>query len=247
MFRNKVVLVTGGTRGIGRATSMKFYQLGADVIAVYKSNKVAAERLVKDAQILSGGGTIKCFQADISNYDSIKELVDKIIKEYGKIDILVNNAGIVFDREFEDIKYEESVEIIKTNMLAPLFLSQVVAPYMIKQGKGKIVNVSSTSGMFDFNPGTADYAMTKLALQSLTKDLSMKYAPKINVNAVAPGWVNTDMNKDLPKDFIEEETKKYHMKRWAEPEEVADAIIFLASDNASYITGHVLVVDGGHC
>ena len=101
--------------------------------------------------------------------------------------------------------------------------------------------------MYDFNPGTADYAMTKLALQSLTKDLSMKYAPVINVNAVAPGWVNTDMNAELPMDFVEQETAKYHMGRWAEPEEIADTVVFLASDKASYITGQVIVLDGGHC
>ena len=153
----------------------------------------------------------------------------------------------MYDREFEEIKYEESLQILKTNMLAPLFLSQKIAPIMLKNNGGVIINVSSTSGMHDFNPGTADYAMSKIALQSLTKDLSMKYAPKIRVNAVAPGWVNTDMNADLPKDFVESETDKYHMKRWAEPEEIADAIVYLASDNATYITGQVLVLDGGHC
>ena len=118
---------------------------------------------------------------------------------------------------------------------------------MLKNNGVVIINVSSTSGMYDFNPGTADYAMSKIALQSLTKDLSMKYAPKIRVNAIAPGWVNTDMNADLPKDFVESETAKYHMKRWADPEEIADAIVYLASDNATYITGQVLVLDGGHC
>ena len=118
---------------------------------------------------------------------------------------------------------------------------------MLKNNGGVIINVSSTSGMHDFNPGTADYAMSKIALQSLTKDLSMKYAPKIRVNAIAPGWVNTDMNADLPKEFVDQETSKYHMKRWAEPEEIADTIVYLASDNATYLTGQVIVLDGGHC
>ena len=126
-------------------------------------------------------------------------------------------------------------------------MSKLVAPIMVKNGYGKIINVSSTSGLYDFNPGTADYAMSKLALQSLTKDLSMKYAPIINVNAVAPGWVNTDMNADLPAEFVKTETSKYHMKRWADPKEIADAIVFLASDKANYITGQVLILDGGHC
>ncbi len=101
--------------------------------------------------------------------------------------------------------------------------------------------------MYDFCPGTADYAMSKLAVQSLTKDLSKKYAPYINVNAVAPGWVNTDMNADLPQEYVDSETEKYDMKRWADPQEIANVIVFLASDKASYMTGHVVVCDGGHC
>ena len=245
MFKDKVLLITGGSRGIGRATTLKFAKLGAKVVAVYQSNDEKASSLVKE--IKSFGGEIDTIKADLSIESEIERVVDKALKIYGKVDILVNNAGIVYDREFEEIKYEESLQILKTNMLAPLFLSQKIAPVMLKNNGGVIINVSSTSGMHDFNPGTADYAMSKIALQSLTKDLSMKYAPKIRVNAVAPGWVNTDMNADLPKDFVESETAKYHMKRWAEPEEIADAIVYLASDNATYITGQVLVVDGGHC
>lgn len=245
MFKDKVVLITGGSRGIGRATAIKFAKLGAKVVAVYRGNEEKANSLVKE--IKSFGGEINTIKVDLSIESEIERVVDKALEIYGKVDILVNNAGIVYDREFEEIKYEESLQILKTNMLAPLFLSQKIAPVMLKNNGGVIINVSSTSGMHDFNPGTADYAMSKIALQSLTKDLSMKYAPKIRVNAVAPGWVNTDMNADLPKDFVESETAKYHMKRWAEPEEIADAIVYLASDNATYITGQVLVLDGGHC
>ena len=245
MFKDKVVLITGGSRGIGRASAIKFAKENAKVVIVYKGNKNAAEDVLKEISLL--GGTAKAIQADLSVESELDKIVSEVVKTFGRIDILVNNAGIVFDREFEEITYKESLEIIKTNMLAPLFLSQKIAPIMLASGGGKIVNVSSTSGMHDFNPGTADYAMSKIALQSLTKDLSMKYAPKINVNAVAPGWVNTDMNKDLPKEFVKSETAKYHMKRWAEPEEIADAILYLASPKASYVTGQVLVLDGGHC
>lgn len=245
MFKDKVVLITGGSRGIGKATALEFGKLGAKVLIVYKNNDAEADKVVSD--IFAGGGFAEKFKVDVSDIIQIEYLIDTILKKYKRIDILVNNAGIVYDREFEEITYEEALNVFKTNALAPLFLSKLVAPVMIKNGYGKIINVSSTSGMYDFNPGTADYAMSKLALQSLTKDLSMKYAPIINVNAVAPGWVNTDMNKDLPLDFVEEETSKYHMKRWADPKEIADAIVYLASDKASYITGHVLVADGGHC
>ena len=245
MFENKVVLITGGTRGIGRATAIKFAKLGAKIVAVYHGNEQSANSLVKEIETL--GGSVKTLKADVSVESELDRIVDFTLSEFGKIDILVNNAGIVFDREFEDIRYDESLQILKTNTLAPLFLSQKIAPVMLKNNGGAIINVSSTSGMHDFNPGTADYAMSKLALQSLTKDLSMKYAPKIRVNAVAPGWVNTDMNADLPKDYIKSETAKYHMKRWAEPEEIADAIVYLASPSAGYVTGQVLVLDGGHC
>ena len=245
MFKDKVVLITGPSRGIGRATALEFGRQGATVVVNYKHSKKEADKVVKE--INASGGIGFAIQADISNIDNLKPMVDKIVKKFGKIDILVNNAGIVFDREFEDIKYEEVLEVFKTNAIAPLFLSKLVAPIMLKNGGGKIVNVSSTSGMKDFCPGTADYCMSKLALQSLTKDLSMQFAPKINVNAVAPSWVDTDMNADLPKEYLDEEMQKYHIKRLAKAQEIADAVVYLASDKASYITGHVLVVDGGHC
>ena len=246
MFRNKVVVITGGSRGIGRSAAIKFAKFGANVIIVYKNNDKSAQSLMKEVEDF--GGNLKTIKADVSVKEEIDRIVDLALSFWGRIDVLVNNAGIVYDREFEEITYEESIQILKTNMLAPLFLSQKITPIMLKNTSGGcIVNVSSTSGLHDFNPGTADYAMSKIALQSLTKDLSMKYSPKIRVNAVAPGWVNTDMNADLPKDFVESETAKYHMKRWAEPEEIADAIIYLASPNATYITGQVIVLDGGHC
>lgn len=245
MFQNKVVLITGGSRGIGRATASKFAKLGAKVVVIYHNNDEKANSLVKEIE--NFGGVINTIKADLSVESEIERVVDEALAIYGVIDILINNAGVVFDREFEEIKYEESLKILKTNMLAPLFLSQKIAPIMLKNNGGIIINVSSTSGMYDFNPGTVDYAMSKIALQSLTKDLSMKYAPKIRVNAVAPGWVDTDMNADLPKEFVERETSKYHMKRWAKPEEIAGTIIYLASDNSTYITGQVIVLDGGHC
>lgn len=246
MFKNKVVLITGASRGIGRATAIKFGELGATVIVNYVKDMNSANNIVKEIKGL--GGNAVSIQADISEKEEIDKLVDLSINQFGRIDILINNAGIVYDREFEDITYDESLKIIRTNMLAPLFLSQKVAPIMVKNGGGNIVNVSSTSGLHDFNPGTADYAMSKIALQSLTKDLSLKYATQnIRVNAVAPGWVNTDMNADLPSEFVDAETDKYHLKRWAEPEEIADSIIYLASDKATYITGQVLIIDGGHC
>ncbi len=242
----RVALVTGASRGIGREIAIEFARGGVDLVVNYNHSQDKAIEL-KNYIEKTFGTKVVCCQADVSKQPDIDKLVDCAMKEYGKIDILINNAGIVYDREFEDIKREEAEQIFRVNMLAPLFLSQKIAPIMLKNGYGKIVNMSSTSGLRDFNPGTADYAMSKAALISLTKDLSMKYGKVINVNAVAPGWVDTDMNKDLPKDYIEEEMKKYHKNRLATPNEVAQAVVFLASDKASYITGEVLIVDGGHC
>jgi len=246
MFKDKVVLITGGTRGIGKATALKFAKLGAKVIVVFAKNQIKADSLINEVN--SFGGVIKAIKADVSIESELNRIVKESLSLFGKIDILVNNAGIVFDREFEDITYEESLKILRTNILAPLFLSQKIAPIMLKNKKGgTIINVSSTSGMYVFAPGTADYAMSKIALQSLTKDLSMKYAPEIRVNAVAPGWVDTDMNADLPKEYIDGEIQKFHLKRLAKPEEIADTIVYLAGSNASYITGQVIVLDGGYC
>lgn len=245
MFTSKVVLITGANSGIGKATALEFGKLGASVVINYKSNDKSAQEVVNEI-IKTGGKAVK-IKADVSKQENLNLLVDFVLNKFGKIDILVNNAGIVYDREFEEIKYKEALNIFKINAIAPLFLSQLVAPIMVKNSYGKIINVSSTSGLHDQNPGTADYAMSKIALQALTKDLSSKYAPTINVNAVAPGWVDTKMNAGLPEDFVKSETEKYHMKRWASPQEIADVIVYLASDKASYITGQIILLDGGHC
>ncbi len=136
MFKNKVVLITGAGRGIGRATALEFGRLGATVVVNYNSNDETAQKVVEEIKAL-GGDAVK-YKADISNVENLKPMVDFVVEKFGKIDVLVNNAGIVFDREFEDIQYEESLKIVKTNMLAPLFLSKLVAPLMVENGGVKL-------------------------------------------------------------------------------------------------------------
>lgn len=173
-------------------------------------------------------------------------MVQQIIDIFGKIDVLVNNAGIAIDKEFEDRTIEGWQITLNTNLIAPFLVSKYVGYEMLKNNKGKIINISSTNGINTFFPTSIDYDASKAALINLTHNLAIQFAPNINVNCVAPGWVNTDMNKELPKELIEEETSKIYKRRFAEPSEIAKVVTFLASDDANYINDEVIKVDGGY-
>lgn len=243
-FKDKVVLITGASRGIGRATSIEFAKEGATVVVNYNNSKEQAE---ETQRIIQGLG-VKCMikKADVSEEAEVKEMVLDIINTFGSIDILVNNAGVVMDLPFEERTVEHWKKTLGTNLIGTFICSKYVSDYMIKQKSGKIVNVASTNGIDTISPEAMDYDASKAGILILTRDLAKQLAPYVNVNAVAPGWVNTEMNKDLPKDFIEEETKKIYFNRFGEPEEIAKAILFLASKDASFITGSTLKVDGGY-
>lgn len=233
-MKDKIVLITGGSRGIGAACAAEFTSLGAEVIILHRNkssetnNKFAKEII-----------------ADISDEEQVRNAVDGIVAEFGKIDILVNNAGIAIDKEFDDRTVADWRKTLDVNLIGTFLVSKYVGEVMMKNKSGKIVNVSSTSGLNDFSPYAIDYNASKAAIISLTKSLAIQFSPFINVNAVAPGWVNTDMNKDLPVEYIAEEVEKVCLKRIAEPSEIAKIIRFLASDDASYIDGAVIVADGG--
>jgi len=167
------------------------------------------------------------------------------LKKFGKIDILVNNAGIVFDKAMEERTIEDWNKTLNVNLIAPFILSRKIADVMYENKYGKIVNISSTNAINCFDPESIDYDASKAGLITLTKDFAVKYAPYINVNCVAPGWVDTDMNKDLPEDFIKEEIERIYLKRVATPEEIAKVVAFLVSDDASFINAEVIKVDGG--
>ena len=175
----------------------------------------------------------------------LKKWQKKTVETFGRIDILVNNAGIVFDVPFAERTVEQWKKTLDVNLLGVFLCSKYVAPHMSKNG-GRIVNISSTSGVNSFSTESMDYGAAKAGVIILTRTLAKELAPKILVNSIAPGWIDTYMNKDLPKDYVEKETEKIYLKRFAKPEEVAKAILFLSSDDASYITGITLIVDGGY-
>lgn len=184
-------------------------------------------------------------KADVSDEEQVKNMVRETITRFGRIDVLVNNAGIAIDKEFEDRTVEDWKKTLEVNTIGTFLVSKYASENMMKNKSGKIINISSTKGINTFFPSSIDYDASKVAIINLTYNLAIQFAPYINVNAVAPGWVNTEMNKELPKDLIQEETEKIYKKRFAEPEEIAKVICFLASDDAEYINSTVIKVDGG--
>ena len=241
---NKNVLITGGTRGIGEAISREFAKKGYDLIINYVNSNEKAQNLKQE---LEKEYNIKVLpiQTDISNEIAIKNMVDTAINEFGKIDVLVNNAGIVIDKEFEDKTVEEWKKTLDINLIAPFVLTKLVGKEMIKQKSGAIINISSTNGINTYYPTSVDYDASKSGLISLTYDSAVQFAPYVRVNCVAPGWVNTEMNKELPEDFVKEETERILVKRFAEPKEIAKVVTFLASEDASFVNSTVIKVDGG--
>lgn len=243
-MKNKVVLVTGSSRGIGRATIIEFAKRGYNVVINYFKSDDDAKSLKEEIEEIYKVKAL-VIRADVSDENEVKKMVEQIINEFGHIDVLVNNAGIVYDRSFEEIKVEEFEETLKVNVIGAFTASREVSKYM-KRGSA-IVNVSSTNGTKTISPDCLDYNISKIGLQSLTRDLAFQFKPNIRVNAVAIGWADTDMNKDLPQDYIDDETSKIYLERFADPSEIAKTIYFLASDESSYINGEIINIDGGYC
>lgn len=241
---NKVAVVTGGTRGIGEAISREFAKNAYDIVINFVNSEEKANNLKKE---LEEKYSIKVLpvKADISNEEECKMLVEKSINEFGKVDVLVNNAGIVIDKEFEDRTIEDWKKTLDVNLIAPFILTKLVGKEMIKQKSGAIINISSTNGINTYYPSSVDYDASKSGLISLTYDSAVQFAPFVRVNAIAPGWVNTEMNKDLPDDFVKDETERILVRRFAEPEEIAKVVTFLASEDASFVNSAVIKVDGG--
>ena len=241
---NKSVLVTGGTRGIGEAISREFAQKGYDIIINFVNSEEKANNLKKELEEKFNINVLP-IKANISNEEECKELVRKSIDKFGKIDVLVNNAGIVIDKEFEDRTIGDWKQTLNVNLIAPFILTKLVGKEMLKQKSGAIINISSTNGLNTYYPTSVDYDASKSGLISLTYDSAVQFAPFVRVNAIAPGWVNTEMNKELPEDFVNDETERILVKRFGEPEEIAKVVTFLASDDASFINSTVIKVDGG--
>jgi len=243
-FKDKVVLVTWASKGIGKATALEFAKEGAIVVVNYMSSEKEAVLVVDEIKHI--GWEWMAIKCDISQEGEVQEMAENIVKKFGRIDVLVNNAWIVFDVPFFERTVEQWKRTLDVNLLGTYLCSKYVSEVMLKNNWGRIINVSSTNAMDSFSPDAMDYDASKAWIIVLTRDLAKQLAPKIQVNAVAPGWVNTDMNKDLPEDFIQEENEKIYIKRFAQPNEIANVILFLASERASYINGSTLKVDGGH-
>lgn len=240
----KTVLITGASRGIGAACALEFAKNDYDVIINYLSNSEKAENLKKEIET-NYNVRVLTIKADISNEEEVKNMVDKIITEFNHIDVLVNNAGIAIDTLFSDKTVENFRKTIDVNLIGTFLVSKYVGKYMLNNKKGSIINISSTNGIDTVYPESIDYDASKAGVISLTKNLAIEYAPYIRVNTVAPGWVLTEMNKELDSEFIKEETKKILLERFAEVSEIAKVVVFLASDDSKYINSEVIRVDGG--
>lgn len=239
MQENKVALVTGGSRGIGRACALKLAEAGVNVVINYAGNDEAAEKTVKDIEAFGVKVAKKKF--NVADKEAVDNAIKEIVEEFGKIDILVNNAGITRDGLFMRMSETQWLDVINTNLNSAYFVTNPVSKLMIKQRSGAIINMASISGIYG-NAGQANYSTAKAGLIGFTKALAKELASRnIRVNAVAPGFIQTDMTKDLPMDAIVE---RIPLKKLGNPEDVAAAVKFLALDT-DYITGQVLSVDGG--
>ncbi|MBD1843898.1 3-oxoacyl-[acyl-carrier-protein] reductase [Cyanobacteria bacterium FACHB-63] len=240
-LQGKVAIVTGASRGIGRATALAFANEGASVVVNYASSSGAAEEVV--AQITEQGGSAIAVKADVSKADQVDALIESTMEKYGRIDVLVNNAGITRDTLLLRMKPEEWQAVIDLNLTGVFLCTKAVSKIMLKQRSGRIVNITSVAGQMG-NPGQANYSAAKAGVIGFTKTVAKELAARgITVNAVAPGFIETDMTHDLKADEI---LKFIPLSRYGKPEEVAGMICFLAaSPAAGYITGQVMNVDGG--
>ena len=242
---NRVALVTGSSRGMGKAEAYEFASRGYDVVVHYVKSKEAAEQIKTDIEEKYGVCAI-AIGADLSKEEEIRMLAEKALATFGKIDVLVNNAGIALYDEFAKKTIQGFEQSMQVNLYAPFLLTQILGAKMAENQYGKIINIATVDVMTTYNPESAEYDVSKAALISLTKTASLQFQPYVNVNCVCPGWVATDMNKDLPQELLDYQASKTCKGRMAKPEEVAKLVAFLASDDAEFIDGEVIKIDGGY-
>lgn len=239
----KVALVTGASRGIGRSIALELSKAGASVVLNYIKNDVAAEETLEEIKALGGYGIL--VKGDVSCYNTCKNVVDEVVKNFGKIDILINNAGISMLGFFADADEDAWNKVVDTNLKSVFNCSHAALKYMLPKKSGSIVNISSIWG----NVGASYeviYSASKGAVNSFTKALAKEIAPSgIRVNAIAPGVINTDMNKFLSEDEKEQLISQIPMMQFGEGEDIGKLTVFLLSDESKYITGQVITVDGG--
>ena len=242
-FENKIVLVTGAGRGIGASIAKRFASEGAEVIVNYSGNDEAAQKTVDE--ITATGGQAQKYKCSVNDSESVKVMIDEIIKKFGRIDILVNNAGITKDGLMLRMTDEDFDRVIDVNLKGTFNCTKYVSKYMLKQKSGKIINISSVVGLSG-NAGQVNYSASKAGIIGITKSAAKELSSRgISVNAVAPGYVDTDMTKVLSDNIRNEILKNIPLQRMGNVEDISNCVAFLASEDASYITGQVISVDGG--
>jgi 3-oxoacyl-[acyl-carrier protein] reductase len=242
-LKDRVALVTGGSRGIGRAIVVKLAEAGAKVAFVYHSNQAAADGLITE---LAGRGLEVCgFQGDASQKADADRIVQAVIDKWSKLDILVNNAGIIRDTLIATMSSEQWQQVIDNNLTSVFNFCQAATRPMMSARYGRVINMSSVSADFS-NPGQANYAASKAGIEGFSRCMATELAKRgVTVNAVAPGFIETDMTEAVRNAAGDKIKQAIPVKRMGRPDDIAYAVLFLASDEASYITGQVLKVDGG--
>ncbi len=243
MQREQVAVVTGASKGIGKAIAVALAKEGYLVIVNYNGSEEAATKTVDE--IIANGGKAKAYQCNVSQYDACQAFIEEVVNTYGGIDVLVNNAGITRDGLIARMSEEAFDQVIATNLKGAFHCIRFAVKTMMKQRSGRIISISSVSGVLG-NAGQANYSASKAGIIGLTKSVAREVAKRhITVNAIAPGFIKTDMTNQLSDAVKENVTQSIPLGEFGTPEDIANAVVFLASEQASYITGQVLCVDGG--
>lgn len=243
VLEGRTAVVTGGARGIGKSIALKLAELGANIVINYRSSAKVVEEVIKEIE--NKGVRAIAVQGDISNFKEAESIVKSAINTFNSLDILVNNAGITADGLIMRMKEEDFDKVIQVNLKGAFNCIRHATPYMVKQRYGKIINISSVVGIVG-NAGQANYAAAKAGIIGLTKSVARELSARgINVNAVAPGFIQTDMTEVLSDKVKEASLNNIPLKKFGKPEDIGEVVAFLASDKSSYITGQVINVDGG--
>lgn len=243
MLENKVALVTGAGRGIGRAIAIALAKEGAEVVVNYNGSEERAKEVKQTIE--ENGGKASIYKCNVSDFEACEAMIKDIVKEHGRLDILVNNAGITKDGLIMKMKEEDFDSVLNVNLKGTFNTIRHSARQMLRQKSGKIINISSVSGILG-NAGQANYAASKAGVIGLTKTMARELGSRgITVNAIAPGFVDTEMTGILSEEIRENACRQIILGRFGKPEDIANVAVFLASDKADYITGQVISVDGG--